>query len=202
VAQFDRSYEGTPPWDIGRPQPEVLRLADAHEFTGTVLDVGCGTGENALELARRGLSVWGLDGAPNALRKARAKAAERHLEVSFVLGNALELERVGRTFDSILDCGLFHVFDDPARAQYVASLHRALRPGGRYFLLAFSTEEPTGWGGPRRVSETEIRGSFRSGWNVDFLRPARFETNLPDVQGHAWCARLTRRRAGPIPGRP
>ncbi|MCI4355025.1 MAG: methyltransferase domain-containing protein [Thermoplasmata archaeon] len=192
---FDRAYEGTPPWDIGRPQPEVVRLADDGEFSGTVLDLGCGTGENALELARRGLTVWGVDSSPNALRRARTKGAERGLSVTFRRADALHLETLETTFDAVLDCGLFHVFDDAARADYVASLGRAVRVGGRYFLLVFSDAEPTDWGGPRRISEREILSAFHSGWKVDFLRAARFATNMPEVRGHAWCGRLTRTRA-------
>ncbi len=189
---FDQAYEGTPPWDIGRPQPEVMRLADDGEFVGDVLDIGCGTGENALELARRTITVWGVDSSPNALRRARAKAAERSLPVTFQMGDALHLESLGRTFDSILDCGLFHVFDDDARRDYVLSLSRALRPGGRYFMLVFSDAEPTDWGGPRRISEAEVHAAFRRGWALDFLRPARFEVTMPGITGRAWCGRLTR----------
>ncbi|MCI4360693.1 MAG: class I SAM-dependent methyltransferase, partial [Thermoplasmata archaeon] len=71
---FNDAYLGQPPWDIGGPQPEVVRLAEENEFSGDVLDIGCGTGENALELARRGMTVWGLDAAPRAIDRARVKA--------------------------------------------------------------------------------------------------------------------------------
>lgn len=192
---FDQAYGGRPPWDIGRPQREVLRLADGGEFVGDVLDIGCGTGENALELARRGLVVWGVDASPNAVRLARAKAAERGGSAHFQVGDAFHLDALDRTFDSVLDCGLFHVFDDAERRRYIASLARVLRSRGRYFVLAFSDAEPTDWGGPRRVTEGEIRAAFDPGWAVDYVRPARFETNLPGIAGHAWCARIT--RAGP-----
>ena len=189
-SRFDSAYEGRPPWDIGRPQPEVLRLADDGEFRGEVLDLGCGTGEHALELARRGLSVLGIDGSANAVRRARTKAAERGLAVEFRISDALHLDRLGRRFDSILDCGLFHVFDDAERSEYVRSLEGALRSGGRYFLLCFSDSESAGIG-PRRVSEAEIRGSFQTGWTIDVLRPCQFETNLPGFTARAWSGRLT-----------
>ncbi|MCI4360694.1 MAG: class I SAM-dependent methyltransferase, partial [Thermoplasmata archaeon] len=78
------------------------------------------------------------------------------------VGDALELDRIGHRFGSILDCGLLHVFDDADRAEYVHGLHRALRPDGRYFFLVFSDAEPD-WGGPRRMSEAEIRSAFSDG---------------------------------------
>jgi len=78
--RFDDAYIGVPPWDIGRPQREVLELADAGTFRSPVLDAGCGTGENALALAARGLEVVGLDASPRAIGKAMDKARERHLE--------------------------------------------------------------------------------------------------------------------------
>jgi SAM-dependent methyltransferase len=191
---FNAAYEGRPPWDLGRPQQEVLRLAEEGEFIGGVLDIGCGTGENALELARRGMTVWGVDSAPNAIRRARAKAGERGLQVEFRIGDALHLGRLGRSFDSILDCGLLHVFDDPERMQYVAELGRALRPGGRYFFLVFSDAEPD-WGGPRRLSEGDIRSAFQEAWHIDFLRRAHFERNDSETPAQAWCGRVSRNAA-------
>jgi SAM-dependent methyltransferase len=194
-SEFDRMYEGRPPWDIGRPQLEVLRLLEDGEFVGTVLDAGCGTGEHALELARRGFRTSGVDSSPTAIRIARTKAAERGLRPEFQVADALRLETLGRRFDTVLDCGLFHVFDDDDRRRYVDSLGTVLNPGGRYLLLCFSDSEPRG-GGPRRVSELEIRQSFRSGWTIERLRPARFETNLPGFTARAWSARLTRVDSG------
>ena len=128
-------YVGVPPWDIGRAQPEVVRVAEAGGFKGAVLDVGCGTGENALELSARGSPVVGVDAAPRAIEKAQAKALERSLPAEFLVADAFLLDQLGRRFDSALDCGLFHVFEDPERPMYVASLASALQPGGVLHLL-------------------------------------------------------------------
>src|SRR5881397_1035587 len=86
VGGFNEMYQGTPPWDIGRPQPVIVRLAEEGAIRGEVLDVGCGTGENALFLASRGLRVVGLDGAPRAIEKAEAKAQKRGARIEFVVG--------------------------------------------------------------------------------------------------------------------
>src|SRR5919109_94812 len=78
---WDASYhDGPAPWDIGRPQPAVVRLASEGGFAGAVLDAGCGTGENALHVAALGLPVLGVDVAETALAMARKKAAERRLD--------------------------------------------------------------------------------------------------------------------------
>ena len=103
---WDASYaDGPAPWDIGRPQPAIVRLAAEGGFAGTVLDVGCGTGDNALHLASLGLSVLGVDVAETALAIARRKAEDRGLQVEFVAADAYRLDRLGRRFQTVLDSG-------------------------------------------------------------------------------------------------
>lgn len=196
---FDRAYEGTPLWETGRPQPEFVRLEERGAVVGRVLDLGCGTGEVALYLASRGHPVWGVDFAPNAIRRARAKARERGLSVEFRVASALALDGLGVTFDTVVDCGLFHVFLDEHRRVYAENVRKVLVPGGRLFLLCFSEEEPTDWGGPRRVTRTELRETFRDGWQVRSIQPARFEVTTPGVKGHAWLAEL---RSAPADTKP
>jgi len=189
---FDDVYLGSPPWEIGRPQSEFVRLESEGEIVGRVLDVGCGTGENALHFAAAGHPTWGVDFAPNAVRRAKAKAQERHLPVEFHVASALELEKLGEQFDTVTDCGLFHTLLDPFRPVYSRSLQASLTPGGRFFVLCFSEDEPTDWGGPRRVSQAELRTTFEDGWDVRFIRRARFETTFREVEGKAWLAAVRR----------
>jgi ubiquinone/menaquinone biosynthesis C-methylase UbiE len=189
---FDAAYLGSPPWETGRPQPEFVRLEAEGEIVGRVLDVGCGTGENALHFARAGHPTWGIDFARNAVERARAKAAERHLSVEFRTGSALELPKLGERFDTVTDSGLFHTLLDPHRPVYSESVRNALKPRGRFFVLSFSEDEPTDWGGPRRISEEELRSTFADGWELRFLRRARYETTLPGVEGRAWLAAFQR----------
>ncbi len=193
ASRFDAAYQGTPPWDIGRPQPEVVRLCGEGKFRGTILDAGCGTGENALFLASRGLEVWGVDFAAAAIERARDKARQRGLveACTFVVLDALRLRTLARTFDVALDCGLFHVFDDGDRARYVASLADVVRPGGRVHLVCFSEEEISE-GGPRRVTRTEIRDAFREGWDVRSIVPARFASHLHPQGARAWLTEIVR----------
>jgi cyclopropane fatty-acyl-phospholipid synthase-like methyltransferase len=191
AGDFESSYDGTPPWDIGRPQPVFLDLANAGDVQGRVLDVGCGTGEHALMAADLGLAATGVDGSRTAIEKAEQKATIRTLRANFVVGNALDLDGLGEQFDTVIDSGLFHVFEDGDRAEYVASLARVIPPGGRYFMLCFSQFQPGDWG-PRRVTEEEIRASFSGGWRVDSIDGCRMELTSVPAGVSAWLAKLTR----------
>lgn len=167
-ADWDGAYAGTPHWDLGHPQPAFQELADAGGLRGRVLDVGCGTGEHVLMAAALGLDATGVDVAPTALDTARAKARDRGLAARFLAADARALEALGERFDTVLDCGLFHVLDDPDRAAYLASVRAVLAPGGRYLMLCFSDRQP-GDQGPRRSTEAELRATFATGWRLDAL---------------------------------
>ena len=188
---FDVAYEGTPPWDIGRPQVSIVRLAEAVEIAGSVLDVGCGTGENALYLAERGHEVVGVDAAPAAIERAQAKARDRGIDAEFRVWDALRLAELERVFDTAIDVGLFHSFQDEERPVYAESLHAAIEAGGRYLMLCWSERNEWGYG-PRRVTQAEIRETFAESWTVDSIEDAAFETNEPGWKIHAWLARITR----------
>ncbi len=188
---FEGAYAGTPPWDIGRPQGAFLKLAQAGAVRGRVLDVGCGTGEHALMAAALGLEATGVDLAPTAIELARGKARDLGLDARFLVADALDLAALGEPFDTVLDCGLFHVFDNHDRQLFVDSLGAAVQPGGRYFMLCFSDRQPGDWG-PRRVRQDEIRSSFADGWRIDSIEPAVLEITIDPAGAAAWLAALTR----------
>jgi ubiquinone/menaquinone biosynthesis C-methylase UbiE len=189
---FNAAYFGTPPWDIGRPQGEFVKLADEGRITGDVIDLGCGTGENAIMFAARGNRVIGIDSAPLAIAKARAKAKERGSSAKFVVADAMDLASLEVSFDVATDCGLFHTFSDRERGVFAKSLWRILKPGGKYYMLCFSELEPADWGGPRRVTKDEIVKTFHAGWRVDSITNARFEAFHLGEGGRAWLSCLTR----------
>src|SRR3989442_15165267 len=139
-------YEGSPPWDIGRPQPDFVRLADAGKFHGHMLDVGCGTGEHVMLGASHGAEAMGVDVAELAIERARAKAQQRGISAMFEVGDVLHLDRLRRQFDVITDSGVFHVFDDEERPVYVNSLRTALRARGVCYPKGFNDPPPRGWG--------------------------------------------------------
>ena len=189
---FDAAYQGTPPWDIGRPQKEFVELVRRGEITGSVLDIGCGTGEHALFFAAKGHEVWGIDSAPLAIGKAQEKAKARGLAVHFLVRDALDLAGLNRKFDTATDSGLFHTLSDEDRPVFEKSLASVLSPGGIYFMLCFSDREPPGYG-PRRIAEREIRESFAEGWSINYIRPATFESRTRAEGPRAWLSSITKK---------
>ncbi len=188
---FEEAYHGTPPWDIGRAQREVMALEESGQITGDVLDVGCGTGENALFLAGRGHTIWGVDSAPSAIEIARKKAEDRGITATFLVHDTLDLHGIGRKFDIVIDSGLFHTFSDLERPRFVQSIAEVLKPGGTYYMLAFSDLEPAGYG-PRRVTREEIRAAFSDGWRINEIRAAVFESRTRGDRTRAWLSSITR----------
>jgi SAM-dependent methyltransferase len=190
---WDASYHNGPaPWDIGGPQAAIVRLASEGGFAGTVLDVGCGTGENALYIASLGLPVVGVDVAETALAIAREKAATRRLDVDFAVADAFQLERLDGTFPTVLDCGLFHTLDHDERPVYVASLASITEHDGILYVLCFSDQGPDT--GPHPISQEELRLAFNTtnGWNVVTIARDRIQTRYHENGAPAWLATIKR----------
>ena len=187
---FEEIYKGVPPWEIDGPQSEIVKLVEHGEIRSTILDVGCGTGENALYLAGLGYEVQGIDIVPGAIEKAVKKAKDRSLYATFLVRDALILEKLGKKFNTVIDSGFFHVLPDKKRPIFATSLASVLNPGGTYFMMCFSENEPGSWG-PRRVTQPEIRESFGQGWLVNYIREAEFDTNLGSRKCRAWLSSIT-----------
>jgi SAM-dependent methyltransferase len=165
-SRFDDAYKTrTAPWVIGEPQPAIVELERTGLVRGTVLDVGCGTGEHTILLTRLGYDVLGVDAAPTAIEQARANAAEKGVDARFEVADAMNLG-VQAGYDTIVDSALFHIFDDADRPRYVASLHAACRPGALVHVLALSDK---GRGFGPEVSESVVRDAFGDGWVLEAL---------------------------------
>ncbi len=187
---FEEMYKGVPPWEIDGPQSEIVHLAEHGEISSAVLDVGCGTGENALYLAEIGFEVVGIDIIPTAIEKALSKAKARSSAPTFLVWDALDLQHLQRRFNTIIDSGFFHVLPDKKSPVFVKGLASVLNPGGTYFVMCFSEHEPGSWG-PRRVTRAQIRESFRRGWQINYVREAKFDTNLGSRKCNAWLSSIT-----------
>ena len=192
---WDASYhdDEPAPWDLGKPQSAVVRVAAAGGFTGEVLDAGCGAGDNTLHIAALGLPVLGVDVAETALAMAREKAADRGLEAEFAPADAFELERLGRRFDTVLDSGLFHTMDADEQLRYAKSLAAVTQPGGTAYVLCFSDQGPDT--GPHPVSQDDLRAAFTeaTGWTVVAIEADRVLTRYHGEDGApAWVATIKR----------
>ena len=190
---WDKLYrDGSAPWDIGEPQPAIVRLASEGAFTGAVLDAGCGTGENTVHLATLGLPVTGIDVAETALAIAQAKADERGVKAEFIANDALQLELLGCKFDTVLDCGLFQALDGIERPEYVESLASVTAPQGTLYVLCFSDDASNA----RRysVNQYELEAAFNAGtgWTITAIEPERFHTRDQEHGAHAWLATIKR----------
>ena len=191
-AFFDAVYREPAPWDIGEAQPAMLRLLAEHPPTAPVLDVGCGSGDLAIALARTGLDVVGVDFVPAAIELARERAAalpdDVRRRLRFEVGDALEPSRLGPPVGAVVDSGFLHLFDHDVRDRFAAELAATLPPGGRYYLLAFAVTFPIERA-PLQVdpAELEARFSLARGWRILACRPAEFLSRVGTVPATAAC---------------
>jgi SAM-dependent methyltransferase len=168
----DAARSGGPPWDIGRPQPALARVLDDGVKGPKVLDVGCGTGELALALARRGYDVTAVDISRVAIDMARAKAAAAGVAVHFEVQDATELSLSSAPFDAVFDCGLLHILQRNGGAgadAYLARLPGLAAPGATVFVLAVSRAAGEGW----TMTEEYLRAGFPA--------PAWVDTRVEDI---------------------
>jgi ubiquinone/menaquinone biosynthesis C-methylase UbiE len=184
---FSRAYKSNPPWDIGRPQKAFKRLSKELNINGRILDVGCGTGENTLLFAKLGFDIIGIDYVNDAINEARYKAKKQGINAKFHIINALELSKLEKKFDVVIDSGLFHTFSNLERTLFRISLSKVLSVDGMYYMLCFSNNEPPGFG-PRRIRKEEIYNTFTNNWNVISIKPEIFESTFGD--SHAWFAKI------------
>lgn len=191
-AFFDAVYQQTPPWEIDGPQPALDALLDELPPSGPVLDVGCGSGDHAIALARRGLAVVGVDIVKAAIVRARSKAASLSPDLAarleFLVADALRPTLLGRQFGAVVDSGFLHLFEPEVADRFATELAASLRPGGRYYLLAFAVQFDIP-NVPRAVTEEELRSRFtpEHGWRILALREALFQNRVAATPAVSAC---------------
>ena len=190
---WNESYaSGELPWDTGEPEPLLVEFVTSGRIEPTrTLEIGAGTGTNALWLAQRGFDVLGIDVAPLAVERAIAKLEGRALRCRFAALDFLAALPPDGPFQFVFDRGCFHVFDEPEeRARFAAQVAAALAPGSLWLSLIGSTEGPPREVGPPRRSAREVTQAIEPALEIVELRATEFR----DHGAKAWFC-LARSRA-------
>lgn len=186
VKGVDSPFQGVP-WDIGAPQPVVVRLAESGVLRDEVLDAGCGLGENAIFLAKQGHRVTGVDGSAVALEKARARAVEHGVDVTFTHADVTTMDGVEPRFASVLDSALYHCLTAEQRDAYAAALARVTLPGATLHLFCFADEGNDAFGLPMHVSQDDLREHLGRHWTIKSIERTDYTTAL---RPETWVAEL------------
>jgi methyl halide transferase len=189
LLDWDAMYRaGTPPWDTGRPSPELVALLDSRLLSPcTALELGCGSGANAVHLARRRFEVTAVDGSPLALERARLRAEQSGALVRFVLADVFDFGRSAGRFDFVYDVGFYHFVRQSELGRFLDLLWWVTKPGSYYLTLAGAAGEQAE-GGPPQVAEEEIREELGRLFEIVQLRPCRLESpNRPEGYAAWFC---------------
>jgi len=191
--EFEKSYAtGDTPWDSGRPSAELVRVLDAGLLPGkTILEIGCGTGTNAIELARRGYQVTAVDLVDLAVRRAKDKAQRAGVDIDFRVGDMTRMD-LGGPFDVVFDRGVYHGIRARNLSGFLKMLKRVTRPGSRWLTLAGNAKEPMA-DGPPVVSEDEFRSELEPLFKILEVREFRFTLDREDFRPLAWSILMERR---------
>lgn len=192
---WNESYAtGQLPWDTGQPEPLLVEFVTSGAVAPCrALEIGAGTGTNAIWLAERGFDVVGVDISPIAVEKAQAKMAGRELRCRFAAADILSAPPQGGPFQFVFDRGCFHVFDEAGeRQQFAEQVAEVLAPGGLWLSLIGSTEGPPREVGPSRRSAREVTVAIEPALEIVELRSVEFTT----AHAKAWFC-LSRKRTMP-----
>lgn len=186
---WEQSYRrADAPWDTGRPSAELMAVLREEAIPpGRAIDLGCGTGANAVALAERRFEVTGVDVSELALQRARRRAAEAGVRARFIRADLLEQPELGGPFDFLFDRGCYHVLRRENVWAALQMLRSLTRPGSRFLLLTGNADGEWTEHGPPRVHEAELREELGELFEIEWIRPFRFDARPgePHYLGHS-----------------
>jgi len=197
LLEWDFMYRaGTPPWDTGFPSRELMDVVEEGLIRPCrVLELGCGSGANAVYLARKRFEVTALEGSPLALERARLRAEQSNALVRFVLADVFEFGRNAGRFELVYDVGFYHFIRQTDLGRFLDLLWWVTQPGSYYMTLAGAAGEEA-QGGPPQVTEEEIRDELGRLFEIVRLRPFRFESPLRQEGFLGWSCLMRRPTLG------
>jgi SAM-dependent methyltransferase len=193
---FEERYKtGDLPWDTGSRDKyleEVIK--DLSLQPCSVLELGAGTGSDAVWLTKQGFSVTAVDVSSTAVEMARGKASEEGVNIDFIVADILKDDIPSGSFDFVFDRGCFHIFDPPEERERLAEfIWHHLLPGGYWFSIIGSTDGPMLEEGPPRRSVLDIASAVESRFEVISLKSIELDTNLPKPP-RGWACLMRRRK--------
>lgn len=182
---FSLWYYFNPPWDSGISPPELLDFIETHP-PGKAIDIGCGTGTNAITLAQAGWQVTGVDFVPRAIRMAKNKVRQAGVKAELHVRDATDLKGISGPFDLALDMGCFHSLGNK-KADYLSELERILAPGGHWLMYGFFNPalRPPGRDKQAQGDASHQTGSFGSAQDKSGLAEADLELT-PASMAQVW----------------
>ncbi|MCW5200654.1 class I SAM-dependent methyltransferase [Desulfobulbus sp. F4] len=191
----ERYRQKNTPWDTGRPDIHLMNLLSGWpNFSGKVLEVGCGTGTNSVWLAEQGFQVTGMDISAGAIELARKRAADKKVECRFLAEDFLTYQLAGRQFALLVDRACFHVMgDDERRSLFVKQAASCLEPGGLWFCMVGNSDQILEGEGPPRLSATQICAAAEPAFEILRLETCQFDSNLPVAMRFWLCLMRVRK---------
>ncbi len=176
VRVYSQGNLGQIPWNSDKPDQELTELIESGKIRPRrALDVGCGTGTDAIYLATQGAEVMAIDISPEATRIAQEKGEGAGVKVHFIAGDFWKVEFDTAAFDFVNDRGFFHIINPMQREDFAAKVSTALTDTGLYFLRCWSDRqqfesELT----PYRISRDSINRTFGRFFDVEEIRDFRW----------------------------
>jgi SAM-dependent methyltransferase len=189
----ERYRRGDVPWDTGRASTELQRvLADEKIAPCRCIELGCGTGSNAVWLAEQGFDVTAVDLSPLAIERARTRATSAGVRVRWLVADVLAAPDLGGPYAFFFDRGCYHVVRRTEVQGYIQTLERLSEPGTTGLVLAGNAREPH-VPGPPVVDEATLRQELGQLFDIVWLREFRFDSAPGSGESFlAWSCLLRR----------
>ena len=190
---WDASYrEGTPLWETNGPSPELVRLVEEGLIArGTALEIGCGTGADAVYLVKKGFEVTAVDNSPTAIERARVRADREDALPRLLLADIFEFAPTAGQFDFVYDRGFYHHIRLFELDRYLDTLWRVTRPGSGYLTLAGAPRE-AGEEGPPQVTSRQLYNELGRLFEMVRLEQCRLTSAARGIDYPGWSCLMQR----------